>query len=143
MFNLDKYYNNIIYHMLFIQVKSKVFIFSLSVQIRKHLLNFNFSGVLRKKRNDFQMYVVYLTQRTGATVEWTHGVQALYQWSNGASTIVVRTFIHILTAVTITLPPCHLEDIHWCLNRSIPKLNLNYIHMNFEDIIRGGKISHG
>lgn len=55
--------------MLFIQVKSKVFIFSLSVQIRKHLLNFNFSGVLRKKRNDFQMYVVHLTQRTGATVE--------------------------------------------------------------------------
>lgn len=44
------------------------------------------------------------TWRTWSTVEGTHGIQTLHQWSSGAATVIGQTFIHILTAVAIALP---------------------------------------
>lgn len=56
-----------------------------------------------------ELRAVFLhTWRTRATVKGAHGVQTLYHGRTGATTIIGQTFIHILTAVAVSMPTWHI-----------------------------------
>lgn len=50
------------------------------------------------------VFVTCHTWRAGTTVERTHSIHTLNQWSERAPSIICQTLIHILTAVAVALP---------------------------------------
>lgn len=74
------------------------------------------------------------TWRAGATVEGAHGIQTLNHGRSRATAIIVQTFVHILTAVAISMPTQDIIRGNLLLLFSVYELNHIHLQIHKMDI---------